>query len=416
MSERELRVFIDAAAGDAPVGRLWTRTRNGRDSASFEYDAEWLANPAGFALDPELPLERGAFNTSRPLFNAFTDTSPDRWGQTLLRRAERRRARAEHRTPRTLGTSDFLTLVTDETRAGALRFRAPGSDEPLTMSATPVPPLVKLSQLLSASDHVVADDESDDDLRLLLAPGTSLGGARPKASVRDKDGTLAIAKFPKADDDWPVTRWEATTLALARAAKIDVPAARLVSAAKRPVLLVARFDRAGARRIACQSALTAVAGTDGEAAERSYLDIADALATTGADPARDLAQLYRRVVFNVLVSNTDDHLRNHGFVRAAGGWRLSPAYDLNPMPVDVKARAHALALDATTHDASLEVVRATARRYRLAAKDERAIVREVAKAVSRWRAVAGEHGLGAGHCDRMESAFEHPDLHAAKAV
>ncbi|HEY4177095.1 MAG TPA: type II toxin-antitoxin system HipA family toxin [Kofleriaceae bacterium] len=409
--ERELDVVLELDGSDVVVGRLWARARSNRESASFEYTAAWLARPGAFALDPELPLAQGRTHTERPLFNAFTDPAPDRWGQTLMRRNERARAKAEGRAPRTLLTSDFLTLVDDATRLGALRFREAGTQLFLTVGGG-IPPLVQLPKLLRASAAVVADEETDDDLALLLAPGTSLGGARPKASIRRPDGTLAIAKFPSQDDEWPVTRWEATTLAMAKAAGIAVPRFELATILKKPVLIVDRFDRTGRRRIPYISAMTALAARDGD--QRSYLEIADVLRSGGHDTRAQLAQLWRRIVFNVLVSNTDDHLRNHGFLRAADGWALSPAFDLNPMPADVRPRVHALALDEADPTASLETVKAIAKSFGLSGPNATSIVAEVAAVTRRWKSFAQKHGLSARDSERMESAFEHADAKAAR--
>ena len=409
--ERELRVAADMEGQAVEVGRLWARVRAGKESASFEYEPRWLAHPRAFSLDPELPLGPGLFHTSRPLFNAFSDPAPDRWGQTLMRRAERAGARREGRTPRTFFAVDFLVRVDDETRLGALRFREGAEGPFLSEGPTRVPPLVDLPKLLSATARIVDDRETDADLLLLLAPGTSLGGARPKASVRGRDGRLLIAKFPRKDDDWPVTRWEAVALSLAERAGIQVPSWRLELVAKRPVLLLRRFDRRKHARVAFQSALTAVGADDAEA--HSYLEIVDALRRGGSEVDADARQLWRRVVFNVLVSNTDDHLRNHGFLRDDAGWRLAPAYDMNPVPVDVRPRVHALAVDETETEASMETVMSTAPSFGIArAADARAVAREVGKAVAGWRDVAKKHSLRAREIERMESAFEHQDARA----
>lgn len=411
--ERIVDVYL-AIDGDMRVGRLWARARSGRESASFEYDDGWLARPDAFSLDPELVLGAGQFHTERPLFNAFTDPAPDRWGQTLLRRNERTRAKAEGRVPRTLASIDMLTLVDDETRLGALRFRAPGEGAFLTAGRSRVPPLVELPRLLRATNRVLGEEETEDDLALLLAPGTSLGGARPKASVRDPGGRLAIAKFPSQHDDWPVTRWEAATLAMAEAARIEVPRRQLATVLKKPVLILERFDRRGSERVPYMSALTAMAAQDGDA--RSYLELAEILQSSGSAPARDLEQLWRRVVFNVLVSNVDDHLRNHGFLHEPGGWRLAPAFDLNPMPVDVRPRVHALAIDEDDSSAPLPRVLELAPQFNLTATRARAIVREVAAVTRRWRRFASDCGLTPRQLDRMATAFEHDDAEAARAV
>jgi serine/threonine-protein kinase HipA len=412
--ERLIDVYLAIEGKDVRVGRLWTRARAARESASFEYDAGWLARRDAFSLDPELALGAGRFHTERPLFNAFTDPAPDRWGQTLLRRNERARARAEGRALRTLLAIDMLALVDDETRLGALRFRDPGDGTLLTTGRNRVPPLVELPRLLRATNRVIEDKETDEDLALLLDPGTSLGGARPKASVRTPDGRLAIAKFSSPKDDWPVIRWEAATLAMAEAARITVPKRQLATVLKKPVLVIERFDRHGAARVPYMSALTALTARDGET--RSYLELADVLRSSGAAPARDLEELWRRIVFNVLVSNVDDHLRNHGFLYEPGGWRLAPAFDLNPVPVDVRPRVHALAIDEEDQSAPLAGVLAIAPSFNVKAARAKEIVREVAATTSRWRSIASDHGLTSRQIERMTTAFEHEDAAAARAV
>jgi serine/threonine-protein kinase HipA len=294
-----------------------------------------------------------------------------------------------------------------------LRFRAPDGDTYLSRTDRPVPPLVSLPKLLNAAGRIIADRESDDDLRLLLAPGSSLGGARPKASVRDTDGSLLIAKFPRQDDDWPIPRWEATAMDLAARAGIDIPSWRLIKAAGRPIFMMARFDREhDAQRVPFISALTALNASDGD--QRSYLELVDILRQDGAETDRDAAQLWRRMVFNILISNTDDHLRNHGYLRTAQGWRLSPAYDLNPMPTDVKPRIHALALNEIDDESSLDTALSVAGAFGLSLGEAVIIAGEVGAAVSAWQEVAAAQGLTPAQIARMESAFEHEDL--AKAT
>lgn len=408
--DRELLVYVGAQL----CGLLRVRAAP-REGASFEYDARWLARAEAFALDPELPLGRGAFHTPRALFGAFSDPAPDRWGQTLLRRRERAVAKRQGRAPRTLTAVDFLILVHDVTRLGALRFRDARAGETapfLSNSERPVPPLVELARLLAASSRVAEDRESEDDLALLLAPGSSLGGARPKASIVDAKGRLLIAKFPRRDDEWPVTRWESAALALAKSAGIDAATSRLEEIARRPVLLLDRFDRRGEARIPFMSAMTALGARDNET--RSYLELAEVLRREGSAAAHDLGELYRRMTFNVLCSNTDDHLRNHGFLHDGRGWRLAPAYDLNPMPTDVRPRIHSLTLDEDDATASLDTVLRVAPYFGLSAAAARGVVAEVAKAVAKWRAVAKRQGLTTREVERMASAFEHGDLERAR--
>lgn len=410
--DRTLDVHIDWQGEALHVGRLWARSKGNKETASFEYAEGWRAHPHAFAIDPMLPLTPGTFHTEA-LFNAFTDPAPDRWGRNLLLRRERKQAKAEGRPARTLLDIDFLTLVEDKNRLGALRFTEPGDATFLAQSEQAIPPIIQLAKLLSATTRILNDKESDDDLRLVLAPGASLGGARPKAAVIDADGHLTIAKFPSPTDDWPVPRWEATAMTLARAAGIDVPDFALRTIQNRPVFIMRRFDRDDAgRRIPFISALTALAASDGDV--RSYLELLDVLRTDGAAPERDAAQLWRRMVFNVLISNTDDHLRNHGYLRDAGGWLLAPAYDLNPMPIDVKPRHHALTLDEADDASSIETAMSIAGQFGLKPDAARKIAAEVGVAVLAWREEAADNGLSGAQIERMASAFEHEDL--AKAV
>jgi serine/threonine-protein kinase HipA len=327
-----------------------------------------------------------------------------------MRRAERRRADREKTTPRTLWETDYLLMVDDDLRQGALRFaEKPGGPFLATHGAVRVPPLIDLPRLLSAAEHVAAETDSDEDLRLLLAPGSSLGGARPKAAVRDRDGHLAIAKFPHQDDDINVVVWEAVALTLAAKASIAIPEWRLETVAEKPVILLRRFDRDEGTRIPFLSAMSMLGASDN--ATRSYLEIVDALRQYGAAPKKDMHALWRRIVFNVLISNTDDHLRNHGFLYAGQeGWSLAPAYDLNPVPTDIKPRALATAIDLDDGTASLPLALSVASYFELDAGAARAIAAEVGRAVSTWRQEAAELGLTQDQIARMASAFDHEDL------
>ena len=319
--EKAVLVYLDLRGSPHLVGRLWARTRKGKESATFEYDGTWLAHADRFALEPALTLSPGPFHTGsgKPLFGAIGDSAPDRWGRMLMRRAERRYADREGRTPRTLWEIDYLLMVDDEARQGALRFAEAERGPFLADDAAAIPPLIELPRLLSAADHVAGDSDSDDDLRLLLAPGSSLGGARPKASVRDRDGHLMVAKFPHKQDEVDAVRWEAVALSLAAKAGIPVPAWRVEDVAGRPVLLLRRFDRPAGMRIPFLSAMSMLGAADNEM--RSYLEFVDALRQHGAAPKEDMRALWRRIAFNILISNTDDHVRNHGFLYdGTRGW------------------------------------------------------------------------------------------------
>jgi serine/threonine-protein kinase HipA len=413
--DREALVYADLSGQTHLLGRLWARSSKNRESATFEYEAGWLGHPARFSLEPALKLGPGPFHTTAdvPMFGAIGDSAPDRWGRTLMRRMERRRAEREGRAPRTLSEMDYLLLVDDEVRQGALRFAEhEGGPFHREDADKRVPPLIELPKLLSATERVIEDKDTDEDLRLLLAPGSSLGGARPKASVRDKNGRLAIAKFPRKDDEYNTVAWEAVAFSLAAKAGIAVPAVELLKVARKPVLLVRRFDREGAMRIPFLSAMSMLGAKDNET--RSYLEIVDALRQHSAAPKADMEALWRRVVFHILISNTDDHLRNHGFLyQGQEGWRLSPAYDLNPVPVDIKPRVLATAINEDDATASLPLAMEVAEYFELDSRKAKQITTQVGKAVSQWRNEAAHFSLSRTEVERMASAFDHPDLRTA---
>jgi len=416
--EKKVLVYVHIQGTLHLVGRLWARVRKDRETGTFEYDHRWLAHPKRFSLEPALKLGPGPFHapSGKPLFGAIGDSAPDRWGRILMRRSERRHAEKEKRAPRTLKEIDYLLMVDDESRQGALRF-AEREGGPFLAEPAPlkIPPLIELPRLLSAAEHVLSDTDTDEDLRLLLAPGSSLGGARPKASVRDRDGHLAIAKFPKKGDEVKTVLWEAVALALAAKAGIAVPTWRLESAAGKPVLLLRRFDREGAMRIPFLSAMSMLDARDNEA--RSYLEFVDVLRQHGTAPKEDMHALWRRVVFNIVISNTDDHLRNHGFLWAGpSGWRLSPAYDLNPVPTDIKPRVLTTSIDLDDGTASLKLALQVASYFELGESEAHKIAGQVGQAVAKWRKQAARLGLTPAEIGRMASAFEHEDLEAAVAL
>ena len=332
-----------------------------------------------------------------------------------MQRAERRRAEREGRAVRTLMESDYLLGVTDETRLGALRFRRMGEEEFLATSEMGVPALVELGRLLQCTERILRDEETDEDLRLIFAPGSSLGGARPKASVVDQHGCLSIAKFPKETDEYSIETWEEIALRLAEKAGIVTPMHELLQVAGRAVLLSRRFDRAGSRRIPFLSAMAMLGAKDGEGG--SYPEMVDVLSRHGANAKDDARNLYRRVAFNVLISNVDDHLRNHGFLRlSSSGWTLSPAYDLNPVPADLKARVLTTNIDLEESTGSIDLLEASAGYYALSLADARTILKEVSGATSTWRSVAKQVGASSKEIHRMSSAFEHEALKKALAL
>ncbi len=375
--------------------------------------SSWLDHPARFALEPALVLSHGPQHTAagRRLFGAVGDSAPDRWGRLLIQRDERRKAREAKREPRTLGEIDYLVAVGDVARQGALRL-AEKEGGPFLAAGAQIPPLVRLPALLDAALRITGDGGSDEDLKLLLAPGSSLGGARPKASVVDRHGQLTIAKFPQHGDLIPTVQWEAVALKLAAAAKISTSEWDMKELAGRSVILLRRFDRVGEQRIPFLSAMSMLDAADNE--QRSYLEIADVIRRYGAKAEEDCAQLWRRIVFSILISNADDHLRNHGFLYdPAGGWRLAPAYDLNPVPVDIKPRVLTTAIDETDGTASLDLAFAVAKHFGIKPDQARVIAADVGAAVKGWRKTAKSLGLTPDEIDRMASAFEHKELRKA---
>ncbi|MDR3296095.1 MAG: type II toxin-antitoxin system HipA family toxin [Clostridiales Family XIII bacterium] len=413
MDTKKIYVSMEQAHKTVLVGTIWFHFRGGKQSASFEYSRTWLDSAESFALEPALKLSAGAYHTAdnRLIFGAIGDSAPDRWGRTLMRRAESTRAADAGQTARTLTEMDYLLGVSDEGRQGALRFSEEPSGPYLALpAANAIPPFIDLPKLLSASENYM---ESTEDLRLLLAPGSSLGGARPKALVRDRDGSLAIAKFPKEDDGFNIVVWESVALRLAAMAGISVPRWRVEYVLKKPVLLVTRFDRTGnGGRIPFLSAMSMLGALDNE--QHSYLEMAYALEQYGAEPQRDLAELWRRIVFNVLISNTDDHLRNHGFLYSRyGGWELSPIYDVNAAPAGIKPRFLSTSINFADNAASLDLALSVAPDFRLTEQKACAIAGEVAKSVVQWQEVAKAIKAPKSEMDFMSSAFTHHDLEQA---
>ena len=413
----DIEVHIDFAAGLKRVGTLRRHARRGQETTSFEYHPDWLADKARFSLEPALALNRGAFTPAAgsPIFGSIGDSAPDTWGRRLMQRGERRRADREGRQPRTLMEADYLLGVADVSRLGALRFRNAGEEAFQSPAAAGVPGLIELGRLLQVTERILRDEETDEDLQMIFAPGSSLGGARPKVSVIDQHGRLAIAKFPKEVDDYRFELWEAVSLQLAARAGIATPKNELLSVAGKSVLLSHRFDRVGETRVPFLSAMAMMGMKDGE--HGSYPELVDALAEHGAHAASDVRELYRRMTFNVLVSNVDDHLRNHGFLWAGNkGWSLSPAYDLNPTPVDVHQRILTTNISLEDGTCDIDLVLSVAEFFSMAAPEAKTIVKEVATSTATWREAAAALGARKNEIQRMESAFEHSDLKKALAL
>lgn len=421
MSEQWLiEVFADWTRLDGPtrMGSLTATAVRGKEVFAFEYAKSWLASGAHLEFDPSLALYRGPQYPakSRQSFGVFLDSAPDRWGRVLMRRREAQLARAEGRAERRLLDSDYLLGVHDGHRMGALRFRVGDRflDDNDELAS---PPWTSLRELEHASlqlerEGAEADPNYSRWLRLLIAPGGSLGGARPKASVRDQREHLWIAKFPSRNDNEDIGAWELVVHELARRAGVDVPEAqaRQFGSGGRGgtghhTFLSRRFDRSdGGGRLHFASAMTLLDRVDGESADdgASYLELAELLIRSGSRPAADLEQLWRRIVFFVCVSNTDDHLRNHGFMLEPQGWALAPAYDMNPDPHGVGLK---LNISETDNAQDLDVARSVASVFRVASGRADEIIDEVCRAVRPWPTVARRQGLSLAAQERMRSAF-----------
>jgi serine/threonine-protein kinase HipA len=415
---KSIAVYADWDGLDAPLklGVLEAHAGGAREIFQFAFEDAVLAHPQvrEWPLDPHLGPYAGRQYPAvgMPNFGLFLDSSPDRWGRLLMdRRLERQqRAGTVARTVRLL-ESDYLLGVHDAHRLGALRFR-PNDEGPFVDAAAreATPPFVRLRELEAASRAIEADGDDariDDWLRLLIAPGASLGGARPKASVVDPAGALWIAKFPSVRDTYDVAAWEIVVATLAQACGIDVPPARIERfGAGYHTFLVRRFDRTPAgRRIHFASALTMTGRTDGAdaATGASYLEIAEVLIRHGARTEADLVQLWRRIVFNMCVSNTDDHLRNHGFLfEPRAGWRLAPAFDVNPTPY-----GDHLTLNVTERDNVKDLALAldVAPLFRIEAAEARSIVDSIRQTVRRWPELATRVGLSPSGQRAMAGAF-----------
>lgn len=399
-----LEIYIDYADSTHLVGRCRYVAKRRGQSSVFEYADEWLDYPEAFALDPaNLALADQQIYTrseKSALPGALRDTAPDRWGQQLIKRAFRKAG-----DDRTLSEIDYLLAITDQTRIGALRYKREGEDTfDHDIGHYRVPPLIQLPALINAADAVQMNTETAEDLKLLLNEGSPLGGARPKSAVADADGSLAIAKFPKQDDDRSIPHGEVLAMMLARKAGINAATARIEDVAGRPVALITRFDRDNGQRIPFLSAMSLLGLNDGD--EATYTDIAEAIRMYSSEPTEDLHELWRRIVFGVMIGNLDDHLRNHGFLYDRDDkWRLSPAYDLNPVPIAEKARELTTWISEEGPDADLDLALRAAPFFALKPERAEAIIGEVSAALEGWQNTARQLGMSAADVSTYATAI-----------
>ena len=414
MVSKEKTIFVyDDFSMQNPIliGILYVNSLKGGESYSFEYDREWLKKTSlKITLDPELmPYSGRQYPFGKTIFGLFSDSSPDRWGRVLMNKRERILAGKEGRKPAKLYDSDYLLGVYDETRLGGIRFKTEPNGAFLSADKkTAAPPWASLRTLEEASRNFENEDIalSEKWLNQLIRPGSSLGGARPKATVMDPKEQLWIAKFPSRNDENDSGAWEMVTHDLARICGLHVPEAKLEKFSKLgSTYLVKRFDRILNKRVHFASAMTLLGKTDGASVAEgtSYLDIAAFIKSYGAQPKRDLIELWKRIVFNMAVSNTDDHLRNHAFIFTENGWRLSPLYDVNPVPYGDEL---SLNVDEADNSINIDLAIETAVRFGLSrtdatndAKDILVIVRE------NWEKLATAYGLSRRLIEEMRPAF-----------
>lgn len=418
MAQSAFKVCI----GDAglEVGTLWFETAGGREHSSFQYAASWLDHPRGFAIAPALALDgerkffKAAGEHGSPLPPPIADTTPDSWGRNIIRKD----SRLSGTNSGPLSEIDFLTAVDDFSRVGALRVRGVEDGSAFLSAAPsgrhPIPPLLHLDQLSAAISNAESDAPEAAALRRLRQIGSSLGGARPKCSIIDSDGTLAIAKFTSKHDTYPVERAEVLTLRLARLCGLDAPKARIEMSAGLPVAIIERFDRTPTGRVPYISAQTMMdfpVATGG-----TYLNLADMIREQAASPYGELKELFQRVAFTILVSNVDDHLKNHGFLYAGDGhWRLSPAFDVNPAPERFKELKTAIA-DPAAPDASISMLMEYAFYFELDSDEAAKLVGSMAHAIAdNWQGLAREVGMSGPEIAIYRPAFEHREAENARS-
>lgn len=396
------------------VGELGYESLRGSDSYCFAFSDEWLKKHGDLFLSDDLNNYLGQQYTQpgKDIFGCFSDSLPDRWGRTLLLRREQLAAMEEKRLVRRLSSFDFLTGIDDFSRMGAFRFKEEPDGEFINVSESlKIPPLTDIRELIAASAEI---EKSEEDNVLpdrkwivqLVQPGSSLGGARPKASVIDADETLYIAKFPSRKDDYDAGLWEHFAHLLAQKAGINVAQTEVLSVGEKyHILLSRRFDRtAEGHRIHFASAMTLLGLSDGDnaATEHGYLDIVDFILQNCTNVEANLQELYRRVAFNICIGNSDDHFRNHGFLLTAKGWTLSPAYDMNPTLSEYQS----LLITSASNKADLSILLNACEDYMLGQKVAEGIIREVINAVKNWRSLAIRLGISKREMDVFASVLD----------
>ena len=393
------------------IGILFAHEGKGRKSFSFAYEKDWLTSNQAFLLDPDIQHYSGPqFPDSKENFGIFLDSMPDTWGRTLLKRRAHALDKKQGKSPSNLYEIDFLLGVYDESRMGALRFKLDPQGDFLDNSVhSPTPPWSSVGQLQHAVDCIESDQDNDEVqkwLAQLIAPGSSLGGARPKANILDEQKHLWIAKFPSRNDTIDKAAWEYVSYQLAIKAGINMSESKIsMVSGKYNTFFTKRFDRIKSERIHFASAMTMTGNNEDilRNTTASYLDIAEVIQQYGANVKEDLAQLWKRIVFNILISNTDDHLRNHGFILSDKGWLLSPAYDINP---SIDKNGLSLNIDMDNNDLDIELAKSVGEYFRLNNTAMNNSIEEVKLGVKLWKIIANEIGISKFEQEIISGAFK----------
>lgn len=412
---KKLFVYADFDWLDTPqlIGELSYDSVRGSETYGFSFAKEWLAKYGDVFLSEDLQNYTGIQYTrpERDIFACFSDALPDRWGRTLLNRREQIAASDEKRAVCRLTSFDYLMGIDDASRMGGFRFAETPEGKFINCEESlRVPPLANVRELMRAAHEIELSEEkhllpSKKWLVQLLHPGTSLGGARPKASVIDEDGSLTVAKFPSRKDDYDVAQWEHFCHVMGRKARLNVAETRTIDGGNYHILLSKRFDRySNGQRVHFASALTLLGLTDGDNASTgySYTDIVDFIVQHGSNVEQILEELYRRVVFYIIVGNSDDHFRNHGFLLTRKGWELSPAYDINPTLADNQS----LLINRSTSESDLNILLTSAGEYMLSTVKAKSIINEVESAMKSWRTEARRLGLPQRDIDMFAPRFD----------
>ena len=410
----DIRVYADWQGMKEPklIGILSAQQAKGKKAFSFEYSDSWILSKEQVLLDPDIGWYSGQqYPYGKENFGMFFDSMPDTWGRTLMKRREIQKAKKESRSAINLYDIDFLLGVYDKCRIGALRFKLDPEGSFLDDNQEfPTPPMSKIRDLQYAAERIESDDDSEDVkdwLNILMAPGSSLGGARPKANVLDENGDLWIAKFPSKGDTIDKAAWEFLAYQLALKAGIEMAESNIKKVyGKYHTFFTKRFDRQHQDRIHFASAMTMTGNNEDTLKENSgtYLEIAEFIQFTGAQNKKDLHQLWRRIVFNIAVSNTDDHLRNHGFILTDQGWILSPAFDINP---SIDKSGLSLNIDMENNALDYELAKSVGEYFQLTESSMDSIIIEVKAAVSQWRIIAKQIGISLKEQELMAQAFRY---------